>query len=195
TPIFLRRRVPAGALSASTVAAGRAVGEPKESRQPARNEILEWASNAANKEKLLPLLNDVPSSEPLPGWLAEVLEQFLARGECLSSALWALSPAASRMSAWLEARLDSHRVLMRMEEARQSMGDLSSQLLQATAAFGACEEELRRTERELARLEAAHSNAVQKRQQLIREAAALEAQTERATKVLEIAAPRRRECE
>eukprot|EP00439_Symbiodinium_sp_Y106_P049355 s1567_g6.t1 len=132
------------------------------------------------------------------------------------------------MSAWLEARLDSHRVLMRMEEARQSMGDLSSQLLQATAAFGACEEdgacvvtlespglglwagsalmergrcprekheELRRTEQELARLEAAHSNAVQKRQQLIREAAALEAQTVRATKVLEIAAPRRRECE
>jgi len=195
TPIFLRRRVPTGALSASTAAAGRAVGEPKESRQPARNEILEWASNAANKEKLLPLLNDVPSCDPLPGWLAEVLEQFLARGECLSSALWPLSPAASRMSAWLEARLDSHRVLMRMEEARQSMGDLSSQLLQATAAFGACEEELRRTEQELARLEAAHSNAVQKRQQLIREAAALEAQTVRATKVLEIAAPRRRECE
>ncbi|OLP96043.1 hypothetical protein AK812_SmicGene21767 [Symbiodinium microadriaticum] len=104
------------------------------------------------------------------------------KNPCLSSALWPLSPAASRLSAWLEARLDSHRVLMRMEEARQSMGDLSSQLLQATAAFGACEE-------------AAHSNAVQKRQQLIREAASLEAQTERATKVLEIAAPRRRECE
>eukprot|EP00913_Durusdinium_trenchii_P027909 g26169.t1 len=96
---------------------------------------------------------------------------------CHSSNLWSMSPAASRLSQWLHARLECHRVLMRMEDDRQSMGDLSTQLQEVTVAVATAEAELQRAAKTLERLEATVNWGA-----FIGPG-------------LEIAAPRRRECE
>lgn len=66
---------------------------------------------------------------------------------------------------------------------------------QATKALRLAELELERSKSSLEGLEAAHVETVQKRQLLLRSKAVLQRQSERAARVLEIAAPRRRECE
>lgn len=194
-PIFKRRRVPSSALAAACAAAGGAqVGVLKVSKTPTRAEIFEWA-DALAKPQTLEVFNSWDGTQPLPGWLAEVLQSFLLSPDCHFSTLWSMSPAASRLSQWLHGRLECHRVLMRMEDDRQSMGDLSTQLIEVTAAVKAAEAELKRAEDTLERLQAAHAETVQKRQLLLRTESGLQRQSARATRVLEIAAPRRRECE
>lgn len=193
-PIFKRRRVPISALAAACAAAGGQVGVPKVSKTPTRAEIFEWA-DALAKPQSLEMFSSWDGAKPLPGWLAEVLQSFLLSPDCHSSTLWSMSPAASRLSQWLRGRLECHRVLMRMEDDRQSMGDLSTQLIEVTSAVKSAEAELKRAEETLERLQAAHAETVQKRQLLLRTESGLQRQSARATRVLEIAAPRRRECE
>ncbi|CAK9054336.1 Dynein axonemal heavy chain 9 (Axonemal beta dynein heavy chain 9) (Ciliary dynein heavy chain 9), partial [Durusdinium trenchii] len=193
-PIFRRMAIPSHAQMAAVAAAGGAVGTPKVSKPPTRSETFAWAKLLA-EPKSLDFFSAWDGNQPLPGWLAEVLQRFLISPDCHSSNLWSMSPAASRLSQWLHARLECHRVLMRMEDDRQSMGDLSTQLQEVTVAVATAEAELQRAAKTLERLEAAHAETVQQRQVLLRSEAVLQRQSARATRVLEIAAPRRRECE
>ncbi|CAJ1363414.1 unnamed protein product [Effrenium voratum] len=188
------RAVPKHALPAATAAAAGPIGIPQESKPPSRAEMFDWAKTLAAAETL-DTLSAAAAGQALPGWLAEVLEKFLACPDCEASQLWAMSPAAARISQWLRARLACHRVLMRMEDERQSMGDLSSQLVEVNASLATAKAELRRAERALEDLEAAHLATVQQRQTLGRSETSLQLQLERAQQVLEIAAPRRRECQ
>ncbi|CAJ1388688.1 unnamed protein product [Effrenium voratum] len=185
----LTRAVPKHALAAATAAAAGPIGIPQE-----RPRMFDWAKTLAAAETL-DTLSAAAAGQALPGWLAEVLEKFLACPDCEASQLWAMSPAAARISQWLRARLACHRVLMRMEDERQSMGDLSSQLVEVNASLATAKAELRRAERALEDLEAAHLATVQQRQTLGRSETSLQLQLERAQQVLEIAAPRRRECQ
>ena len=119
-PIFKRHEVPPAAREACLAAGGTAVS---------RAASLAWARLLAEPQTLQ-RYGAWSGQEPLPGWLSELLQRFLVSEECQVSKLWAMSPMAARLCQWLRARLECHRVLMRMEEDRQNMGDLSTQLLE-----------------------------------------------------------------
>eukprot|EP00931_Biecheleriopsis_adriatica_P040622 TRINITY_DN23285_c0_g1_i1.p1 TRINITY_DN23285_c0_g1~~TRINITY_DN23285_c0_g1_i1.p1 ORF type:complete len:4608 (+),score=1054.67 TRINITY_DN23285_c0_g1_i1:1382-13825(+) len=189
-------RCPKDAYSAVYAATGGAPGHPghAEKAKPSREEKLRWASDIAAPE-VMEKLNRWQSDLPLPGWLAAVLECYLAAPDCKPNVLWEMSSAISRMAAWLMARFQCHEVLMRMEHKRQSMGDLSGQLAELSLAMVAGKKELRRAEQQLASLQAKHSSTVQQREELIREKYTLELQAEKVASVLETSAARCRECE